>query len=49
MIMNNDNYLNLHSMTKLPGWLRYWVKHAISNKGFNACVIRVSANKNKQS
>ena len=23
--MNNDNDLNLHSMTKLSGWLRYWV------------------------
>ena len=22
--MNNDNDLNLHSMTKLSGWLRYW-------------------------
>ena len=22
--MTNDNDLNLHSMTKLPGWLRYW-------------------------
>ena len=21
--MNNDNDLNLHSMTKLSGWLRY--------------------------
>ena len=21
--MNNDNQLNLHSMTKLSGWLRY--------------------------
>ena len=24
--MNNDNDLNLHSMTKLSGWLRYWVR-----------------------
>ena len=24
--MNNDNDLNLHSMTKLSGWLRYWWK-----------------------
>ena len=23
--MNNDNDLNLHSMTKLSGWLRYWL------------------------
>ena len=23
--MNNDSDLNLHSMTKLSGWLRYWV------------------------
>ena len=23
--MNNDNDLNLHSMTKLSGWLRYRV------------------------
>ena len=22
--MNNDNDLNLHSMTKLSGWLHYW-------------------------
>ena len=22
--MNNDNDLNLHSMTKLSGWLLYW-------------------------
>ena len=22
--MNHDNDLNLHSMTKLPGWLHYW-------------------------
>ena len=22
--MKNDNDLNLHSMTKLSGWLRYW-------------------------
>ena len=22
--MNNDNDLNLHSMTKLSGWLRHW-------------------------
>ena len=22
--MTNDNDLNLHSMTKLLGWLRYW-------------------------
>ena len=22
--MNNDNGLNLHSITKLSGWLRYW-------------------------
>ena len=22
--MNNDNDLNLHSMTKLSGWLRYY-------------------------
>ena len=22
--INNDNDLNLHSMTKLSGWLRYW-------------------------
>ena len=22
--MNNDNDLNLHSMTKLSDWLRYW-------------------------
>ena len=26
--MNNDNNdLNLHIITKLSGWLRYWVKH----------------------
>ena len=24
--MNNDNDLNLHSMTKLSGWLRYWLE-----------------------
>ena len=24
--MNNDNDLNLHSMTKLSGWLRHWFK-----------------------
>ena len=30
--MNNDNDLNLHSMTKLSGWLRYTVhKKYISN------------------
>ena len=23
--MNNDNDLDLHSMTKLSGWLRYWI------------------------
>ena len=23
--MNNDNDLNFHSMTKLSGWLRYWI------------------------
>ena len=23
--MNNDNDLNLHSMTRLSGWLRYWI------------------------
>ena len=23
--MNNNNDLNLHSMTKLSGWLRYWL------------------------
>ena len=23
--MNNDDDLNLHSMTKLSGWLRYWL------------------------
>ena len=26
--MNNDNYLNLHSMTKFSGWLCYWAKIA---------------------
>ena len=25
--MNNDNDLNLHSMTKLSGWLRYCMFH----------------------
>ena len=25
--MNNDNDLNLHSMSTLWGWLRYWVLH----------------------
>ena len=23
--MNNDNDLNLRNMTKLSGWLRYWL------------------------
>ena len=27
--MNNDNDLNLHSMTKLSGWLRYCVRHKL--------------------
>ena len=27
--MNNDNDLNLHSMTKSSGWLRYCVKVAV--------------------
>ena len=27
--MNNDNDLNLHSMTKLSGWLRYWCLGAV--------------------
>ena len=25
--MNNDNDLNLHSMTKLSGWLRCWLSN----------------------
>ena len=24
--MKNDNDLSLHSMTKLSGWLRYWIR-----------------------
>ena len=28
--MNNDNDLNLHSMTKLSGWLRYWIGFCLS-------------------
>ena len=31
--MNNDNDLNLHSMTKLSGWLRYCVQSTISLAG----------------
>ena len=27
--MNNDNDLNLHSMTKLSGWLRYWGSYSL--------------------
>ena len=27
--MNNDNDLNLQSMTKLSGWLRYWWKEIL--------------------
>ena len=31
--MNNDNDLNLHSMTKLSGWLRYCLYfRAVTNK-----------------
>ena len=26
--MNNDNDLNLHSMTKLSGWLGYCIRYA---------------------
>ena len=29
--MNNDNDLNLHSMTKLSGWLRRWYLLIISS------------------
>ena len=24
--MNSDNDLNLHSMTKLSGWVHYWLR-----------------------
>ena len=27
--VNYDNVLNLHSMTKLSGWLRYWVEQLL--------------------
>ena len=30
--MNNDNDLNLHSMTKLSGWLRCWVRPSLKRK-----------------
>ena len=29
--MNNDNDLNLHSMTKLSGWLRYCLYDPLGN------------------
>ena len=33
--MNNDNDINLHSMTKLSGWLRHWLNSLIvSTKSF---------------
>ena len=32
--MNNDNDLNLHSMTKLLGWLRYWEPY-LNGNGFS--------------
>ena len=40
--MNNDNDLNLHSMTKLSGWLRYWETFKVAVRSGGS---RVSQNK----
>ena len=42
--MNNDNYLNLHSMTKLSGWLRYWsesIQHLLKYEYHNLFEIQM--------
>ena len=41
--MNNDNDLNLHSMTKLSGWLRYWLCYEFNDASLYPLIFPVSS------